>query len=481
MATEAQIEANRRNAQKSTGPRTEAGKKRSRSNALDHGCRANLLVLPTEEFGEYENQSRAWRLSFNPRNPSEEFLIDRIVSLGCLTKRIDRAHTARLAARIHSAEVDVADSEREQVLALAQRLFQRPAAQQANDPKTTTGKSAREANTRRTDEFWIDPDDPRRLVNHLEWTATGCAWLLEQWGELRDLLERGVTWLAPDKFKAIRLLGQRSTDAVDSKDVALVYLACHLLLNAEGNPFQELLDELAPERAPTYEYYLKQRHYESLAPKDAAAAKQVLLDIVDRATERLEEKAEALRELAELDAPFTADRLSWDDTAEGERLRRYELTGERTWLRMFDLLLKIRTKGDELDIATIESLRRSVPSVTRGAVDRPAESASSVIIPPAKSSRNAGFADRSQIRDRKSAERSQFCCSGAQSRSPRWAQRPPNGYSAPRTQAWRDRDRRSCENPSRARAGTGRSEIDTHEPDVDIRRAFNLRKLAQPR
>ena len=38
MATEAQIAANRRNAKKSTGPRTEEGKERSSMNATKHGC-----------------------------------------------------------------------------------------------------------------------------------------------------------------------------------------------------------------------------------------------------------------------------------------------------------------------------------------------------------------------------------------------------------------------------------------------------------
>ena len=43
MASAAQIEANRRNSMKSTGPRTEAGKMRVRLNPYKHGARARTL------------------------------------------------------------------------------------------------------------------------------------------------------------------------------------------------------------------------------------------------------------------------------------------------------------------------------------------------------------------------------------------------------------------------------------------------------
>ena len=49
MATEAQIAANIENAKKSTGPRTNEGKERSRMNALDHGLTARLALLPDED------------------------------------------------------------------------------------------------------------------------------------------------------------------------------------------------------------------------------------------------------------------------------------------------------------------------------------------------------------------------------------------------------------------------------------------------
>ena len=48
MASPAQLAANRRNAQKSTGPRTAEGKKRASLNALKHGMTAKTVVLPHE-------------------------------------------------------------------------------------------------------------------------------------------------------------------------------------------------------------------------------------------------------------------------------------------------------------------------------------------------------------------------------------------------------------------------------------------------
>ena len=107
------------------------------------------------------------------------------------------------------------------------------------------------------------------------------------------------------------------------------------------------------------------------------------MEIVNRAAERVQAKADELDELAELNSPYTANRLSWDDTPEGERLRRYELTCDRAWNRAFDLFMKIRQKGAELDLATIATLRRSVPFADIDRIDRPAPTVASVIAPPA--------------------------------------------------------------------------------------------------
>lgn len=57
MATEKQIAANRRNAAKSTGPRTAAGKARSKMNALRHGLANQLEGAVPERFLDLEELS----------------------------------------------------------------------------------------------------------------------------------------------------------------------------------------------------------------------------------------------------------------------------------------------------------------------------------------------------------------------------------------------------------------------------------------
>ena len=53
MTTEAQIEANRANAQKSTGPRTPEGKATVAQNAVKHGLLARTAVLHGEDWEEH--------------------------------------------------------------------------------------------------------------------------------------------------------------------------------------------------------------------------------------------------------------------------------------------------------------------------------------------------------------------------------------------------------------------------------------------
>ena len=78
-ATEAQIEANRANAQHSTGPRTESGKSTSCLNNFRHGFRSTFQVLPTENEEEFESLLFVTRTEHQPKNSTKHMLVDKMV------------------------------------------------------------------------------------------------------------------------------------------------------------------------------------------------------------------------------------------------------------------------------------------------------------------------------------------------------------------------------------------------------------------
>jgi hypothetical protein len=66
IVSESRISANRSNAQKSTGPRTEEGKARSRANALKHGLYASAVV--PERLELISQRSREFFDTLKPQN-----------------------------------------------------------------------------------------------------------------------------------------------------------------------------------------------------------------------------------------------------------------------------------------------------------------------------------------------------------------------------------------------------------------------------
>lgn len=94
MATQAQIAANRKNAQKSTGPKTPRGKRTASQNALAHGFTAAAPVITGEDpaaFSEFRSQLLT---ELRPRGPLETMLADRIIDLSWRLKRTGRLQIA---------------------------------------------------------------------------------------------------------------------------------------------------------------------------------------------------------------------------------------------------------------------------------------------------------------------------------------------------------------------------------------------------
>ncbi len=167
IVSEARREANRRNALRSTGPRTEAGKDRSRRNALTHGLSAVVVDLPGEEPG----QAPA------PAAPGPDWPAWLVAEVGVVAARLRRCerlalgHRDRVALR---AEVCWDDDRRLEAERLGSGLA----------------------------------DDPAGVARALMMTPQGCDWMIERWSLLARALDRAGGWTAGQAALASDLLGR---------------------------------------------------------------------------------------------------------------------------------------------------------------------------------------------------------------------------------------------------------------------------------
>jgi len=75
MSTQAQIDANRLNAQKSTGPRTPEGRAAVRLNGVTHGLTAETLVLKGESEADFKALFESLEAEHQPTTSTEEILV----------------------------------------------------------------------------------------------------------------------------------------------------------------------------------------------------------------------------------------------------------------------------------------------------------------------------------------------------------------------------------------------------------------------
>jgi len=91
MSSQRQIEANRRNAQKSTGPTSVTGKAVSSMNALKTGIYAKSLVLPSEKLADLEQLIDDYYQCHHPTTPEARALVDDLIHGEWLKRRLRAA------------------------------------------------------------------------------------------------------------------------------------------------------------------------------------------------------------------------------------------------------------------------------------------------------------------------------------------------------------------------------------------------------
>ena len=167
-----------------------------------------------------------------------------------------------------------------------------------------------------------DPDNPAKIVGELKSTPMGCYFLLECWGELREHLETGGIWLAPDLLKATRLLGasQLRPTAIGASPT----FSRPAMPSFAGEAFEQLNSDMSPAALEKYLKGLRARWKDLVRSDEKAKARQILIELVDQNI------AEIDAILAEHDeeSPDRRDeriqaQATRDSTREGEANRRY--------------------------------------------------------------------------------------------------------------------------------------------------------------
>jgi hypothetical protein len=102
--SERQLAANRRNALRSTGPRTLKGREVSKMNALKHGILSRQVLVSGQHYQEDREEFEALHQRFTedlqPEGPLEEMLVDQIVTAHWRLRRALTAESGAIAMRV---------------------------------------------------------------------------------------------------------------------------------------------------------------------------------------------------------------------------------------------------------------------------------------------------------------------------------------------------------------------------------------------
>ena len=107
MATEKQINANRQNARKSTGPQSPEGRAAVRGNALRHGLTAKSIVLSTEKETDFNEIRQAFEAQYQTLGPMETLLVQELVIMTWRLRRLRNIETGFFNLRLMDTAEDL--------------------------------------------------------------------------------------------------------------------------------------------------------------------------------------------------------------------------------------------------------------------------------------------------------------------------------------------------------------------------------------
>ena len=121
MTSERQIAANRRNAQRSTGPRSPKGREISSRNAQQHGVLSQRVTTDVEENELYESMLNGLMDEYGPRSETEILLVERLANLFWRERRLIQTERSQLS--LQQSDIYAASMAKDQSLTLTDQLL----------------------------------------------------------------------------------------------------------------------------------------------------------------------------------------------------------------------------------------------------------------------------------------------------------------------------------------------------------------------
>jgi hypothetical protein len=352
MATAAQIKANRRNAQKSTGPKTGGGEEKARLIALNHGRRAKTVapVLPGEAPAELEDRIRQWFEDMRPGGAHERELVEQAAKTSFDLDCLERSEADERSRRVQEARTKVDDETAKNIRDLGHKLLA-----MAEERKMATSEPPRD-------------DDPEAFLRGLERSAEGCRWLLDRWTELKNLFERGATWTYADLYRFVRLQGKHPLSAIDDPDLNRQFLAWEVLWENFAASFWRRCHELAPPGDLGFSEFMEWREI-AVKPASKEEALTVVIRVVTGRIARLEKKIALYEDIAGEEATERKGAASFDPGPEAEAVRKQRSTLTRELRQLIELILRMQAAREKQ--AAREADREGEAGLTKGPTRHP--------------------------------------------------------------------------------------------------------------
>jgi hypothetical protein len=308
----ARIEANRRNALKSTGPKTAEGKARSAMNAVTHGLRCQV-VEPEHQRPLIDARVSEWAADLRPSGAAQSWLVRRAAAASVRLDLCLEAEVERRAAAAERAEAKYLREARRKVAILAQAF----------------------------------PHRPIPTAEALEATAFGCEYLLNEFAAMaRDLSDADGYLGKVEREHALTMMGIDPRRPDPGHPVAGPFVRAALANDCRPDP--EEIDAWTGLDTKGLDPIARRIKQAAALPTEEEGRLQNLEAITERMAElerRMDERFEEVEGPAIEEARRRA-MLGSVGTKAAERLRRYEAGHALDLHRALNALTKLRKDAD---------------------------------------------------------------------------------------------------------------------------------------